>query len=163
MIRTTLVTLALAGGLCAQQPPPQGPMQGFPGGEGMGRPGPGMIFRSLGLTPGQEKAVKAVLDRRQKAPRNGRDAEEALRAAAEDPATTEAQLRALHAAAGEARLRELLDHHAQAVELDAILTPEQRAKVRRIRENMRKEMEARRSLMEDLGGPPPPRRGEPGK
>ncbi|BDU72043.1 Spy/CpxP family protein refolding chaperone [Mesoterricola silvestris] len=155
MIRTTFLTLALAGGLCAQQPPPPCP----PGAEGMGRPGPGLPLEALGLTPDQMKACRAVLARRPKAPRAGREAEEALRAAVEDPATTAPQLRALHAAAAEARLQELLDRHAQAVDLDAILTPEQRAKARRIRENLRREQEAGMALREDLEGSAGP--GEP--
>jgi len=40
-----------------------------------------------------------------------------------------------------------------AKEPNAVLTPDQQAKARRIRENMRKEMEAHRALMEDSGEP----------
>lgn len=165
MIRNALLSLALAGAMCAQQPPPPGPGHGpgdeemkHPGDRGMRHPGPGMMFKALGLSPDQEKAIQTLTEKRRMGgmPRPGPE-EESLRAAAEDPSTTEAQLRTLHAAASEAHLKALLDRRALAVEINALLTPEQQAKARRIRENMRKEMEARMSLMEDLGGP-----GEPG-
>jgi len=169
MNRAILATLTLAAATLAAQgpdlPPPGGP-EGLrhPGQPGPGafRPGPGqggpeVLLRALGLTPDQDKAVRAILDRRRAAAMARHQAagakEEALRAAAEDPAATEARLRALHAEAGEARLQDLLDRHAAMAEVDALLTPDQRAKATRIRANQRREREARGALMEDLGGP----------
>jgi Spy/CpxP family protein refolding chaperone len=116
-----------------------------------------MPFKALGLSPDQEKAVHAALDKHRPAEmarhKAAFDQEQALHAALEDPATTETQLRALNLAAADARLQALLEHHALVLELNAILTPEQQAKARRIRDAMRREMEAHRALMEETGGP----------
>ena len=176
MIRMTLITLALLGGTLAAQAPepmpgpgpegrhrpgPGGPDQGGPGPMGrpgaMGHGGPGLALRALGLTPDQEKAARAVMDKHRPADQARRKAadqcEEALHAALEDPTATDAQLRALHAAASSARFQSLLEHRAELLERHALLTPDQQAKARRIRENQNREREARRALAEDLDGP----------
>ena len=168
MIRTIL-TLTLAGGLLAAQapqpgfPPPDGPGRPGPGGmrrpgpEGMHRPGPEGMFRALGLSKDQEAAIHALLEKRRPAEQArhlaAADKEEALRTAMEEPATTETQLRALHAAASEARLQALLEHRVLLLELHALLTPEQQAKARRIREGQRREAEAHRAVQAELGEP----------
>ena len=127
MIRRTLITLALAGGALWSQPP--------------GPPPPHMMFKALGLTAAQDQAVKAILDKHRPAESTlrqaARDKDEALRAAMDDPAATEAQLRALHAALSEARLQELLDHRSLALEINALLTPDQLAKAKAMREHPR--------------------------
>ena len=168
MIRPTLITFALLGAsLAAQEPPPPPMPMHAPGPEGPHRRGGEFNFKFLGLSPDQEKAVKALLEQRrhgaQALHKAAADHEEALHAAMEDPATTEPQLRALHASASEARLKAILEHRALLLDLQALLTPEQRAKAKRVMANQRREREAHRDLQEDLGeaggehfGPPPP-------
>jgi Spy/CpxP family protein refolding chaperone len=119
-------------------------------------------FGALALSPDQMKAARAVLDRHRATTaarhRAVAQKEEALRAALEDPATSETRLRALHGEAAEAEYQSLLDRRAMVQELDALLTPEQRAKAARIRTGRQREREAHRALMEELGepGPVPP-------
>lgn len=173
MNRMLALPLLLAGTLLAAQapgfPPPDGQVPPFPCGQapagpdgGQRRPGPGMEpggpmgdLRALALTPDQAKAVRAVLDQHRAAITARRQAvgrkEEALRAAALDPAVPEARLRALHAEAAEARFQDLLEQRAVARGLDALLTPGQQAKAARIRSGRQKEREAHRALMEELG------------
>jgi len=166
MIRTIL-SLTLAAGLLSAQdgpgrPGPEGMRRPGPAPEGMRRPGPEAMFRALGLAKDQEAAIHAALGRRRPAEQARHQAaaekEEALRAALEEPATTETQLRTLHAAASEARLQALLEHRGLLLELNALLTPEQQAKARRIRENQRREAEAHRAVEADLGEPGGPPR-----
>lgn len=174
MIRRNLMILAAAGTLfAAQQPqapcPPQ-PDPHHPGHQDLRGHGPEggpghdsfRILKALGLTRDQEAAARAAMDKdragmaaRRKA---AGDKEAALRAALEDPATPDARIKALHAQASEARLDAMMAHRALVKEIDALLTPEQRAKAKRIRENLTREREARKAVMEDLGGPgePPP-------
>ena len=158
MIRPTLLTFALLGAsLLAQAPPPPPDAMRGPGPEGPHHRGGEFNLKFLGLSPDQDKAVKALLDQHravaQALHKAAAGQEEALHAAMEDPATSEPQLRALHAAASEARLKALLDHRALLLDLQALLTPEQRAKARRVMANQRREREARQALQEDLGEP----------
>ena len=132
MIRPILITLTLMGGtLSAQLPaPPHEPMRdGRPCQEQPPHPGPGSIFRGLGLSPGQEKAVHAAMDKHCPNERARRkaldDQEDVLHAALEEPSTQEPQLQALRQAVVEASLQFDLEHRALALELNAILTPEQ--------------------------------------
>jgi hypothetical protein len=90
--------------------------------------------------------------------------EEALQASLEEPSTPEAQLQALYNSSCEARLQADLEHRALVIELNAVLTPDQQAKARRIRDSLRREVEAHRVVLEELGVagedcplPPPPR------
>lgn len=165
MIRPTFLIFALLGAsLIAQAPPPPPPPLEAPH-----RPGGEFNLRFLDLSPDQEKAVKNLLRQRragaQALHQAAADQEEAFHAALEDPAASEAQLRALHASASEARLKAALDHRALLLEVHALLTPEQRAKARRVMANQRREREAHRAVQEDLGPagedprapmPPPP-------
>lgn len=178
MIRRTLTILAAAGTLLqAQQPQPpcdpprqEGPRRdgsrALPGHgpEGMPGHGPGRVLKALGLTQDQEAAVRAILDKHRAAEGARRKAagakEAALRAALEDPATPDAQLKALHAQASDARFEAMLAHRAVVKEIEAVLTPEQQAKARRIRENLARERAAHAAVMEDMGEPPMPPAGE---
>ncbi|HLO69184.1 MAG TPA: Spy/CpxP family protein refolding chaperone [Holophaga sp.] len=168
MIRPTLPILALLAlplaaqapafpppGGEAMKPSPSGPEQGgrrAPGGMMPG--GPEQALMALGLTPDQDRAVKAILDKGREADRPVHklvmDKEEALRAAAEDPATPEAHLKALHAGASEARYRLLLAHRERLREIHALLSAEQKAKLKRVQEKMARAREARRALMEEM-------------
>jgi Spy/CpxP family protein refolding chaperone len=107
------------------QPPPAGP-QGF-------RPGPppGMPC-DLDLTSAQKEAIQAILEKhrtthmeKQKA---ARQKEKALMAALFEGTAPEARLKELHQAASDARFALLLEDRATRLEVDALLTPEQRAR-----------------------------------
>jgi hypothetical protein len=121
------------------------------------------MFKALGLTQDQEKAVKAVLDRHKAAGKARETAaaekEDALRDAVEDPAVPETRLHTLHLAAAEARLQSLMEHRAVVQEINALLTPDQLAKARRIREGLQRERDAHRAVaaeLDDEQAPPPP-------
>jgi hypothetical protein len=154
------MTLALAGGsLAAQAPPDFGHQPGPAGREQPGRDhaGPERMLKALGLSKEQDQAVRAVLEghrtRGSALRRAAMDHGEALRAAAEDPAVTDDQLRTLNAAAGEAHFKALLDHRAMLKEIEALLTPAQRTKAARLRANLKREREAQRAVAEDLDEP----------
>jgi Spy/CpxP family protein refolding chaperone len=124
------------------------------------------MFKALNLTPEQEKAIQGVLDRHKAAVKSreqaAREKEDALRDAMEDPGVPEAKLRSLHLVASEARLQAMLEHRAAMLEINALLTPDQLAKARRIREGRQRERDAHRALAAELddGQAPPP--GGPG-
>ena len=140
-------------------PPPQASDRGTPGpgpAARGGRPeGPPML-RFLALTGEQQKAVKAVLDRHRPALMARRkalaDQDAALGASQEDPASSQAQLRALLAADSAARVDLVLEQRAVFLEIHALLTPEQQAKAERLRLKEQNERTARRELMEEIGG-----------
>ena len=178
MHRSAILPLLLAGGVLAAQgpgfppPDPQGASAGplaaqvpprpcRPAAGAMRPAGPLAPFQALDLSPDQNQAVQGVLERRRAAGKGLRQSvegkEDALRAALEDPATPEARLRALHAEASAARLQDLLEQRALVLELDAVLTPDQRAKAARIRAFRQKEREAHRALLEEMGETPGPR------
>lgn len=177
MIRPSIPILALlALPLAAQAPsfPPQGPgsegMRHGPGEPdhrgpgGLQPPGPEQALRALGLTPDQDRAVKAILDKGREADRPIHkalmDKEGALQAAVQDPAAPEAHLRALHAAASETRFQLLLARRGRLQEIHALLTPDQKARLKRLQDKMAREREARRALMEEMPPPPPLRQGD---
>jgi Spy/CpxP family protein refolding chaperone len=121
------------------------------------------MFKALNLTPEQDKAIQAVFDRHRSAARSKEQAaaekEDAVRDAVEDPAVPEARLPTLQLAASEAKLQAMLEHRATVQEIDALLTPDQLAKARRIRAGRQRERDARRALaaeLDDGQGPPPP-------
>jgi Spy/CpxP family protein refolding chaperone len=113
----------------------------------------------LGLSPDQEKAIHALLDKHRQAGHArhtvAADREEALQAALSDPGATPSQIRALGAQVHEARMEEALDRHALVVEIQALLTPAQQAKARSIREAFERERAAHRTLVDALGEPSP--------
>lgn len=122
------------------QPPPPGP-QGF-------RPGPppGMPC-DLDLTTAQRSAIRAVFEKHRAAHQEKQKAamqkERALMDALFEGSTTEAQLRELHRAAGDARFALLLEDRATRLEVDALLTPEQRAKAKEQQARMKPGPEGR--------------------
>jgi Spy/CpxP family protein refolding chaperone len=124
------------------------------------------MFKALHLTPEQEKALQGVLDRHKAAVNSREQAaaekEDAVRDAMEDPGVPEAKLRTLNLVASEARMQAMLEHRATVLEINALLTPDQLAKARRIREDRQRERDARRALAAELddGQAPPP--GGPG-
>lgn len=69
--------------------------------------------------------------------------ERALMDALFEGSTTEAQLRELHRAAGDARFALLLEDRATRLEVDALLTPEQRAKAKEQQARMKPGPEGR--------------------
>jgi len=148
---TLACMLVLCAGLSAQPPrPPQG----------MGPKGPGfpLMLNNLDLTEVQRKSIHAILEKRREAQMTLHQAaiakEKALMDAMLDPSVTEAWLRKLHADAGDLRLQALLEEHAVLLEIQAVLTPEQRAKAKDLQEKMKKEMESHRAAMEALGACP---------
>ena len=151
MIRAALLTLTLMGGALAAQTPPMGDAHH----PDRHRPGPDRIFKALSLSPGQEQAVHSAMDKHRAMAmvrfRALAAQEEALHAALEEPSTPEAQLQDLIRADREARRQVEADHRSLAVELNALLTPEQQAKARRIRASQRQEREAHRAMLEELG------------
>jgi Spy/CpxP family protein refolding chaperone len=142
MIRESLTTLVLAGTVLTAQapgfpPPPGGPDGGMrregPGGHQ--RPGPEGLLADLNLTPDQDKAIHALMEKHRASDKAKRraaeDADDAFRQALEDPAVSDAQLKPLHDAASEAHFQMFLEHRALRREIDAVLTPDQRTKARR--------------------------------
>jgi len=169
-LATLLVGVALSAQAPAMGPDPCGP---GPDGRGPGFPrpmegrvGPGPMdrkpepgrppmLRFLNLTPAQEQAVQAILDKRrpeQQSRRRVLDAKgAALMAGLEDPALSEAQLRALQSAESEARLQVVLEQRAAFLEIHAVLSPDQQAKALRLGLKQRKEREARLELEAERG------------
>lgn len=136
-----------------------GPMPGPAAGPMGGGPAGMRALRFLDLTAAQNKAVKDLLDQHKPALQERHKAmaakETALREALEDPAATEPQLRALAAASSAARLQEVLQERALFQDLQAVLTPEQRAKAERLRKKLQKERMAHEEVMDELGEPRP--------
>lgn len=164
-----LMAALIVSATLAAQAPPAGPGRaGGPppiGEPGQPRPaghGPQWL-RLLNLTPAQEQAVKAIEDQHQAARAARRQAVmakgAALRDALEDPAASEAQLKALHAAESDARLQALQEERAAFLETWAVLGKDQQARAQRLRQKFQKEREARRDLQEEIGEPGP---GGPG-
>ena len=109
----------MAGGPC------QGPGQGAPGFMG------GHLAHLLQLTEAQQSPLKASADRHQASldakVKVAFEARNALHAAMRDPATSDDQVKALQAKAGEAQVPVMLERRAMMREFEAILTPEQQA------------------------------------
>jgi len=97
-------------------------------------PGPreGRIARAMNLTEAQQTSIQAIREKHRPdmvARRDSvRQAQAALRAALQDPATPEVQLRALHDKASAVRFEMMLARRSLHQEVQAVLTPEQRAK-----------------------------------
>ena len=139
---------------------PQGP-QGGPGAKGGPQGLPLMAF--LAITPVQDKAMRTIQEQHRMAQADKRkalgDKAAALRRGLEDPALTEAQVRALAGAAAEARLQVVLEERATFMELQGVLTPEQKAKAQRLRVKLDREREAHEELMAEMGELEPMERG----
>lgn len=111
----------------------------------LGQPAPrrgnGRIDRVLALTDAQKASIQAIREKHRPdlATRRdaAREAQAAFRAALRDPATPEAQLRLLHDKAASARFGMLMAGRAMRQDIQAVLTPEQRAKASQLREEAR--------------------------
>lgn len=95
---------------------------GFPGGP---------MAQLPNLTEAQKTSLKAVADKHRAAlearQKEAGDARAALRAAMQDPAAGDAQLKALHAKASDAELPVLLERRAMMRESEAVLNADQLA------------------------------------
>ncbi len=95
------------------------------------------LARALNLTEAQQASIKAIRDRHQPDLASRREAmrqaQAAFRAAFQDPATPEAQLRALHEKAAALRFEMQLTHRSIQQEVQAVLTPDQRIKAAELR------------------------------
>ena len=100
-----------------------------------GEPGPrhdrGPGFDLPGLTDAQKASLKTIADKHQAALEAARKSEgaaqETLQKALRDPATQDADLKALFDKTSQARFAALLEHRAMMQESLAVLTDEQRA------------------------------------
>lgn len=105
------------------------------------RRGEGRIGRALALTDAQKASIQAIREKHRPdlaAQREAaREAQTAFRAAIQDPATPESQLRLLHDKAASARFGMLMAGRAMRQDIQAVLTPEQRAKAAQLREETR--------------------------
>ncbi len=107
-------------------------------GSGLGSgPRGGRMARALDLTEAQKSSIHAIHEkhRPEMAARRetARQAQTALQTAFREAATPEAQLRALHDKASAARFEMMLAGRSIRQEVDAVLTPEQRAKAADLR------------------------------
>jgi len=95
--------------------------------------GPG--FGLQNLTEAQNTSLKAIADKHKAAMESKHKAEgeaqEAFQKAMRDPATKEADLKALFDKASQARFAALLEHRAMMQESQAILTAEQKAELQK--------------------------------
>jgi Spy/CpxP family protein refolding chaperone len=131
---------------------PQG-LQGGPRAKGGPQGLPLMAF--LAITPVQDKAMRTIQEQHRMAQADKRkalgDKAAALRRGLEDPALSEAQVRALAGAVAEARLQVVLEERATFMELQGVLTPEQKAKAQRLRVKLDREREAHKEVMAEMG------------
>ena len=128
--------------------------QGFRQGRGPGRgPGFGPAFACLNLTDAQKASLKALHEKYRPAFEANRasvfQAQKALRAAMMNPATSDADLKALYDKASAARFAMLEQRRTLLQESQAILTPDQKAQW----EKMRVERQARMKCHRPGRGP----------
>jgi Spy/CpxP family protein refolding chaperone len=105
------------------------------------QPGRGLraekIALALNLTEAQKASIQSIREKHRPDLVLRRDAiqqaQAALRAALQDAATPEAQLRALHDKASAARFEMMLARRSVHQEVQAVLTPEQRVKAAELR------------------------------
>lgn len=148
MLKPLIASLAIglfSPTLLPAQPGPQGFHPGPP---------PGMPC-DLDLTAAQRSAIQAVFEKHRAAHQEKQKAamqnEKALLDALFEETTTGAQLKGLHQAASDARFALLLEDRATRLEVDALLTPEQRAKAKAQQARMKPGPEGR-----PVGEPAPP-------
>jgi Spy/CpxP family protein refolding chaperone len=124
MLWSTLILALAAVPLAAQPQPGRGPRME-------------KITRALNLTEAQKASIQTIREKHRPDLVLRRDttqqAHAALRAALLDPATPEAQLRALHDKASAAQFEMMLARRSIHQEVQAVLTPEQRAKAAELR------------------------------
>jgi Spy/CpxP family protein refolding chaperone len=126
MFRSTLILALMALPLAAQPGP-----DNHPRAERVGR--------DLQLTEAQKTSIRAVRDKHRSDLVQRRDAVQHaridLRSALQDPATPESRLRALYDKASSARFDMILARRSVRMEVQSILTPEQRAKAAEMRDH----------------------------
>ncbi|HJU84429.1 MAG TPA: Spy/CpxP family protein refolding chaperone [Holophagaceae bacterium] len=105
------------------------------------------LARKLNLSDDQRQKLQAIRARqRQEAQARLPELKarhQALREAMRDPATSESELRRRFDAANDARFRMLLARRAARQEMQAVLTPEQRAQAAQLRERFHARQRAR--------------------
>ena len=101
------------------------------------------IGRRLQLTEAQKASILAIRDKHRPDLVQRRDAVQHaridLQSALQDPSTPEPRLRALYDKASAARFDMILARRSLRMEVQAILTPEQRAKAAEMRDRARRE------------------------
>lgn len=121
--------------------------QGFRHGRGPAR-GPAPLFACLNLTDAQKASLKTLREKYRPGFEAGRtatfEAGKALRAAMGDPATSDADLKALYDKAAGARFAMLQQHRALLQESLALLTPDQKAQWEKMRAERQQRMQNRR-------------------
>jgi len=123
-------------------------------------PGPGLrqqrIAQALHLTDAQKTSIKAIHDKHQASLLGRREAtrqaQTALIAALREAATPEAQLRTLHDKAAAARFDMILARRSVRQEVQAVLTPEQRAKATELRDTIQARVRERMHRLGRAGG-----------
>jgi Spy/CpxP family protein refolding chaperone len=118
------------------------------------------MLKDLDLSEAQWQSIHAIFEKHRGAhfakQQTLESKEKILMTALAEPATTEAQLKDLHAAASDARLAVLLEGRTMMLEIQAVLNPEQQAKAKAQRLKMQQTMDEHRPAMEDpagMGGP----------
>jgi Spy/CpxP family protein refolding chaperone len=103
-----------------------GPMMG--GGRGLGI---GPMARFLNLTEAQQATSKAIAERHKASLdaklRVANAARDEMRKAMDDPAVSDAKVKELHAKVSDAMSAVMLERRAMMLEMEAILTPDQKA------------------------------------
>jgi Spy/CpxP family protein refolding chaperone len=122
--------------------------QGFRHGRGPGSgPGAGPAFACLNLTDAQKASFKALHEKYRPNLEAARttvfEAQKALRAAMANPATQDADLKALFDKASAARFAMLQQHRALMQESQALLTPDQKAQWEKMRAERQERMKQR--------------------
>lgn len=144
VMKPTLRTLALLLVVAALPLASQGFRQGR--GRGMG-PGFGPAFACLNLTDAQKASLKALHEKYRPTLEADRtaafEAQKALRAAASNPATSDADLKALFDKASAARFAMMQQHRALFQESQAVLTPDQKAQFEKLRAERQQRMQER--------------------
>ncbi len=139
-MKPTLRTLAL---LLAVATLPMA-AQGFRQGRG---PGMRPAFACLNLTDAQKASLKALHEKYRPTFEADRtavfEAQKALRAAAANPGTSDADLKALFDKASAARFAMMQQHRALFQESQALLTPEQKAQFEKLRTERQQRMQER--------------------
>jgi Spy/CpxP family protein refolding chaperone len=129
MFRSTLILALMALPLAAQPGPDNHPRVE-------------RIGRDLQLTEAQKTSIRAIRDKHRPDLVQRRDAVQHaqidLRSALQDPATPEPRLRSLYDRAAAARFDMILARRSVRMEVQGVLTPEQRAKAAEMRDHARR-------------------------
>lgn len=134
ILLASLLSLALVG---QPAPPPDGPRGPVPmGPRARAAENAAFLAHHLKLSEAQRTQVKELHQRHRESiqgkQKSAGEAREALRKAAQDPATSADHLRRLHQAAADRQFEVMLERRAVRLESRALLTPEQRAEADRL-------------------------------